>query len=134
MAMSTLSLLLNALYGSYCHWKVLHAQKMKWLRFSLNCLVGPAGNYIQYQIERTIAGLCSGNKGVKLWDNVRANFRPFNIVVCSCNYNYSIKTCKMLFGGYFCSVWWYFSTWGATWDPWSCLTKNIKVLCEIVHW
>ena len=37
---------------------------MKWFRFSLNCLVGLTGNYMKYQIDRTIAGPCSGHIGV----------------------------------------------------------------------
>ena len=75
------------------------------IRFSLTCLVGTKGNYIKYQIHRTIAGPCCGHKGVKLWDHVRADFRPCHIIVCSFNCNYTIKTCKMVFCGYLGIVW-----------------------------
>ena len=108
----------------------LYFTSMKWFIFSLNCLVGPTGNYIKYQIDRTIAGPCSSHIGVKLWDHVKANFRSFHIIVCSFNYKYTSKSCKMLFSGYVGIVWWYFLTWRANWDSWSCSDSDVWKISE----
>ena len=61
-------------------------------------------------------------------DHNGANFGPCLENFYIFNYSYYARNCKILFNGYFGIVWWSIATWGATWDPWSCLGwKNIHV-------
>ena len=76
---------------SFNLYNICTPRSMKWFRFSLHCLAGPTGNYIKYQINRTIVGPCSGHKGGY---HVRGHIRPFQILNCSFNYNNNIKTWK----------------------------------------
>ena len=88
---------IKAIIGSYQG----HVLKIYTLSIFLEELIGPnfsllpcdpTGDYIKYQIIRTLAGPCNGYIVAKLSGNIKAIFGPFN-------YSYTIRTCKTIANG-----------------------------------
>ena len=67
------------------------------------------------------------------WDHIWAMFGPYQANVLAISIvSLLLRTLIMLVNGYFGIVWWYFATWEATWDPWSCyLRRSNLFLCFI---
>ena len=67
------------------------------------------------------------------WDHIWAMFGPYQANVLAISIvSLLLRTLIMLVNGYFGIVWWYFATWGATWDPWSCFKQSNFMLKSII--
>ena len=94
---------INAIFGSY-QGHVLEIYTIsifleEWNGSNFSVLpCEPTGDYIKYQIIRTLAGPCSGYIVAKLSGHAKAIFGPFN-------YSYTIRTCKTIVNGYCGIVW-----------------------------